>query len=155
MTYKVQNPNAQDRDLFFILDPTHLLKTIRNCMYNSKRRLWCNGKDISWKHLKQLYLYDTGPESGLRMVRKLKNEHIYLTSFSKMSNFSSSKKDRKLFQVPFRKGDFQLKGLKEEWLPYLQDWEDSVSKREGYSAKAKSMMLLSHETRLGIHVTAA
>ena len=40
MTYKVQNPNAQDRDLFFILDPTHLLKTIRNCMYNSKRRLW-------------------------------------------------------------------------------------------------------------------
>ena len=40
MTYKVRNPYATDRDLFFISDPPHLLKTIRNCFFSSKRNLW-------------------------------------------------------------------------------------------------------------------
>ena len=41
MTYKVPNPYALDyRDLFFISDPPHLLKTIRNSWFNSKRKLW-------------------------------------------------------------------------------------------------------------------
>jgi len=40
MIYKVANPFAADRQLYFISDPPHLLKTIRNCWYNSKRTLW-------------------------------------------------------------------------------------------------------------------
>ena len=40
MVYKVPNPYAVDRELYFISDPPHLLKTIRNCWYNSKRKLW-------------------------------------------------------------------------------------------------------------------
>ena len=41
-TYKVQNPFAeeQSRPLFFISDPPHLLKTIRNSWYSKKRNLW-------------------------------------------------------------------------------------------------------------------
>jgi len=40
MIYKVPNPFAVDRQLYFISDPPHLLKTIRNCWYNPKRTLW-------------------------------------------------------------------------------------------------------------------
>ena len=39
VTYKVPNPYAQDeRDIYFISDPPHLVKTMRNC-WNS-RILW-------------------------------------------------------------------------------------------------------------------
>ena len=41
MVYKVPNPYANDsRYLYFISDPPHLLKTIRNSWFNSKRKLW-------------------------------------------------------------------------------------------------------------------
>ena len=42
VVYKVPNPFASDssRFLYFISDPPHLLKTIRNSWCNKKRRLW-------------------------------------------------------------------------------------------------------------------
>lgn len=40
MVYKVPNPFAADRQLYFISDPPHLLKTIRNCWHNPTRTLW-------------------------------------------------------------------------------------------------------------------
>lgn len=43
-----------------------------------------NGKSISWSHLTELYHRDTSPGMGIRIVPKLKFEHISLTSFSKM-----------------------------------------------------------------------
>ena len=46
-----------------------------------------------------------------------------------------------------------MQWLKEEFLPYLLDWEESVAKRKGYSKKEKAMMVLSNETRLGIQIT--
>ena len=46
---------------------------------------------MSWGHLEQLYLDDTGgpqavPQQGgvIRQVKKLRYEHVYLTTFSKM-----------------------------------------------------------------------
>ncbi len=46
-----------------------------------------NGKTIEWKHLKNLYEKLTSiitQSSGLALVRKLKREHVELTSFSRM-----------------------------------------------------------------------
>ena len=41
LAYKVPNPYATDgRDLFFLSDPPHLLKTTRNCWANMRRQLW-------------------------------------------------------------------------------------------------------------------
>ena len=37
-----------------------------------------------WKHLEQLYELDTKAGKGLRLIPKLKYEHLNLTSFSKM-----------------------------------------------------------------------
>ena len=108
--YKVPNIYATDqsRFLYFISDPPHLIKTTRNCWANKSRRLevgyskflelyftlemsshnllplQCNGKFISWDHLKSLYLEDTEAGYGTRRLPKLKYEHIHLTSFSKM-----------------------------------------------------------------------
>ena len=42
----------------------------------------CEGKVISWSYIVDLYLRNSG--TGLSLIPKLKYEHVYLTSFSKM-----------------------------------------------------------------------
>ena len=103
LLYRVPNVYASDgqRFLYFISDPPHLLKTIRNSWYNEKKKLWvnyicvcklilfgmfpwCNGKRIDWQHLVDLYEEDTLKEEGTCLIPKIKFEHIKLTSFSKM-----------------------------------------------------------------------
>ena len=86
---------------FFFSDPPHLAKTVRNCWESRKCSLWVrmctiwctnvqfctlqyNRKTISWSHLTKFYDRDTAPGVGIRMVPKLKFEHISLISFSKM-----------------------------------------------------------------------
>ncbi|KAK3932931.1 S-methyl-5'-thioadenosine phosphorylase [Frankliniella fusca] len=56
------NRAARHRNLYFIADVPHLLKTIRNCMLNSRwdkvksrRRMMKNGKKISWDYIIKLY----------------------------------------------------------------------------------------------------
>ena len=47
----------------------------------------CNGSEIRWKYILDLYLRNTGQITetpGLSLVPKIKYEHVYLTSFSKM-----------------------------------------------------------------------
>ena len=97
------NPFAQEkRDFFFFSDPPHLVKTQKLLVVKEAQplgqnvaiRLWCidvlfhilqyNGKTISWSNLTKLYNRDTEPGMGIRMLPKLKFEHISLTSFSKM-----------------------------------------------------------------------
>lgn len=84
-----------------------------------------------------------------------------------VSNFTNSLHQHKPFKAPFRTGDdFRLtvsviflylvllnhflKWLEQEFLPYLDSWEASVSATSNYTAKQKKQMLLSTETLLGI-----
>ena len=46
-----------------------------------------------------------------------------------------------------------LKFLKEELLPYFNQWEKSVEERKGFKKGEKKRMLLSQETLDGIHIT--
>ena len=46
-----------------------------------------------------------------------------------------------------------LQWLTDRFLPYLDEWEQSVSERKGYTKAEQSMMLLSSETRLGLRIT--
>ena len=109
-TYKTANPySADNRFIYFFSDPPHLIKTVRNAWANPKRPMWLssiihsyvymyisytpcinfcfnNGKEIGWSHLVNLY-HMNRPKTdtpGLAMVPKLRYEHIYLTSYSKM-----------------------------------------------------------------------
>jgi len=59
--HKIPNPYSDDgRELFFISDPPHLIKTVRNAWYNSKRHLW-----VCFR------LYFCGPYFILTMVHLL------------------------------------------------------------------------------------
>lgn len=46
-----------------------------------------------------------------------------------------------------------LQWLETEFLGYLKQWEESVSKRQGFSKKQKATMMLSLETITGLRMT--
>ena len=76
------------RNIYFISDAPHLLKTARNCLANSgshkkSRSLWNNGKHISWMHLVELYR-DHCENRELSVLPNLTRNHIDLTAFSTM-----------------------------------------------------------------------
>lgn len=88
IVYKAENLFAEDeRSIYFISDPPHLLKTARNCFANSyshkkTRKLWKNGKDISWMHV--VDLFKDHCSAGLRICPKLSRNHIDISSFGCM-----------------------------------------------------------------------
>lgn len=109
--HKTRNIYSTDnRWLYFISDPPHLLKTVRNCWSHSgkdgtrhmkvKYYIYLNGvlallvsllqlhdQYIEWEQLKQLHsklTATTHSSQGLSLVPKLKREHLELTSFSRM-----------------------------------------------------------------------
>ncbi|CAG2224811.1 THAP9 [Mytilus edulis] len=78
---------ADERYIYFVSDPPHLIKTARNCFSNSgshknTRKMWCGGKDVSWMHIVDLYKdHCTGV---FRLCPKLSRAHIDITSFGAM-----------------------------------------------------------------------
>ena len=75
------------RKIYFFSDAPHLVKTARNCLFNSgsgkrTRNLWNNGKYLLWEHIAKLYFFDL--DHGLHQLPKLTVDHIELKSFSKM-----------------------------------------------------------------------
>ena len=103
LIYKVSNPYSENRDLYFVSDPPHLIKMVRNAWFNKKRHLWvsipfytalynllsvsknveCCDKEISLDHLMRLYQRNRA-DTGLALILKLKYKHLHLTTFSKM-----------------------------------------------------------------------
>ena len=77
VTYMVNyTPNlfAPGRNIFFISDTPHLLKTPRNCLYTSgsgkrTRYMWNNEQYMLWDHIAKLYYSDL--DSGLHQLPKL------------------------------------------------------------------------------------
>uniref|UniRef100_A0A1X7VKG8 Uncharacterized protein n=2 Tax=Amphimedon queenslandica TaxID=400682 RepID=A0A1X7VKG8_AMPQE len=81
--YYTKNPCSLTCNVYFISDPPHLIKTIRNCLASNKRNMEFNGMPISWRFVKDLYQMTLKSE-GLTSLPKLTYEHINLTGFSKM-----------------------------------------------------------------------
>ena len=78
---------APSRKIYFFSDAPHLVKTTRNCLFNSgsgKRTcyMWNNEKYMLWEHIAKLYYMDL--DSGLHQLPKLTVDHIALKSYSKM-----------------------------------------------------------------------
>ncbi|XP_050412327.1 uncharacterized protein LOC126827139 [Patella vulgata] len=89
ITYKTPNLFANDtpRDIYFISDPPHLLKTVRNNLSTSgsnknTRFLSKNGKNILWKHIVDVYNKDI--QNELSRASILTYNHIHLNSYSVM-----------------------------------------------------------------------
>ena len=78
------------KPIFFISDPPHLLKKLRNNLYNSGNRednprftrtLTKQGEKIVWEHFIRVYNRDKRRHV---CTTKLRKEHVYLDSLSKM-----------------------------------------------------------------------
>lgn len=87
IVYKTPNIFAVNRFIYFFADSPHLMKTARNCLYNSgsgscSRYMWNDGKHLLFRHISDLYYRDQ--EFGLHVLPKLTLDHIVLTSYSKM-----------------------------------------------------------------------
>ena len=96
---KKQNPFCEDRDVYFVCDDSNLIKTARNKFFlptqstaiwvhcqsaritGIKTLNWLNGQHISWEDLVNNRSRTT---SGLSLLPKLKNDHIYFASYSRM-----------------------------------------------------------------------
>ena len=91
LIYKVRNPYAVDRFVYFLCDPVHLLKTTRNNWENSfwqnkTRKLKNNGQWITWLQLIDAYENDVNEsnDSGLRIMHKLGANHLFLNPYLRM-----------------------------------------------------------------------
>ena len=86
LIHRTVNLFAPSRCIYFFSDAPHLVKTARNCLFNSgfgkHTRLMWNGKELIWNHIAQLYHSDM--EQALHQLPKLTPDHISLNSFSKM-----------------------------------------------------------------------
>jgi hypothetical protein len=71
-----------------------------------------------------------------------------------VTSYNEGRRKRKPFLQVYRSPqDFRLTFLREEFLPYLKAWKESVKKREGHTAQERKMMIISQETLNGIHIT--
>ena len=73
--------------IYFFTESPHLMKTARNCLYNSGSGacsclMWNNGRYLLFRHIAYLFYKDQA--SALHVLPKLTLEHIVLTSYSKM-----------------------------------------------------------------------
>ena len=103
ITYKAPNITKPGSFVYFIADPPHLIKTVRNAWYNSQANgsrslvvcililfvyvyifLQNKGKEIKWAHLVEL-AEKASSDTGLYISKKLKREHLKLTSYSRMN----------------------------------------------------------------------
>jgi hypothetical protein len=87
VVYKTRNIFAPSRFIFFFADSPHLMKTARNCLYNSgygsrSRLMWNDGQYLQFQHVADLFYSDQ--DFSLHTLPKLTLDHITLTSFSKM-----------------------------------------------------------------------
>ena len=87
VVYKTRNVFAMSRFIYFFADSPHLIKTARNCLYNSgsgscSPYMWNNGQFLLFRHIADLFYSDQ--EFALHTLPKLTMDHNVLTPYSKM-----------------------------------------------------------------------
>lgn len=87
VVYKTINIFRPDHYIYFFSDAPHLIKTCRNCLFNSgsgrcSRYMWNNDKYLLWQHVVDAYKQDL--DNGLHMLPNLSADHILLNSYSVM-----------------------------------------------------------------------
>ena len=86
-TYRTIDFCSPDRFIYFLSDKPHLVKTARNCLYNSgfgqaTRYMWNGEKYVVWQNIIQIYHEDQ--ENGLKILPIITSDHVKLTPYSVM-----------------------------------------------------------------------
>ena len=79
---------ARYRNIYFIFYASHLIKTARNCLHNPDggkhlRHMCNNEKYLLWEYIVKIYHEDL--DNGLKILPKISNKHVNLTSYSGMT----------------------------------------------------------------------
>lgn len=86
ITYDTPNIYDPSRSIVFISDPPHLLKTIRNCLYNSGRKrcrqMKKNGENLQWSTIERLFKMKSS--MTIKKLYKLTAPCVFLNSYSRM-----------------------------------------------------------------------
>ncbi|CAI6359121.1 unnamed protein product [Macrosiphum euphorbiae] len=81
----IVHPMNENRKIYFFSDAPHLIKTVRNMLYNNKMlRISDKHNYIKWDHYVQLHEQDL-KQISKRVCPKITNRHLVLDSFSKMN----------------------------------------------------------------------
>ena len=87
VVFDTVNPFDHDREIYFIPDPPHALKTARNCLESSgkkkSRNMKKNGESLTWDPI--VRLFKSKSEQTIKKLHKLTAPCVYLNSFSRMS----------------------------------------------------------------------
>lgn len=84
VTNHILHPTVPDDKVFFMLDPPHAYKCIRNHIFTHNVVQSC-GQIFSYDLIVLLFKEDQRQTGGLRVCFRLTNSHIYPTNFQKMS----------------------------------------------------------------------
>uniref|UniRef100_U9TUF1 Uncharacterized protein n=1 Tax=Rhizophagus irregularis (strain DAOM 181602 / DAOM 197198 / MUCL 43194) TaxID=747089 RepID=U9TUF1_RHIID len=88
--YKTINP-ITNSPWYFISDPTHVFKKLRNNLSKSHigesrnqsiREIMIDGNEVSWRHIQGVYEYTC--KNVTAKITRLTKRHVWLTSWSKM-----------------------------------------------------------------------
>lgn len=89
LVFDTINKAAPDRILYFISDVPHLLKTLRNCLMNSRwdgkksrRKMMFKGKRITWDFI--VKLFESDKHKTLRKAFKLNAMNVFPDSYARM-----------------------------------------------------------------------
>ncbi|PKY34215.1 hypothetical protein RhiirB3_453714 [Rhizophagus irregularis] len=120
VSHKAINPITGE-DWFFISDPTHVFKKLRNNLSKSHigeknaREIIFNKKEISWKHIKAEHTLSKEVEDALRSIKELKDILKGTRHFIRYS--------RKYWQIMHSKINFKsLKDPRIDTLKEIRDW---------------------------------
>jgi hypothetical protein len=134
------------RKIYFFSDAPHLVKTARNCLFNSgsgkrSRQLWNNEKFLLWEHIAKLYFSDL--DCGLHQLPKLSVDHINLKSFSKMKVSLATQVMSKTVSLALKR--YYNKGEADETAQLcemINDFFDCLNVRSFHEHKRKRNALL-------------
>ena len=146
LVHYTTNLFAPSRKIYFFSDAPYLLKTARNCLFNSgsgkcTRYLRSYGKYMLWEHIAKLYYLDL--DFGLHQLPKLTVENIQLKSFAKMKvSFAVQVLSNTVAQALY------------EVIPYLDSWKSFTISSEGsFTDDDRGRMFLSVQTFTGLKIT--
>jgi len=126
------NKCAKGRILYFIADVPHLLKTIRNCILNSRwdgrkgrRKMMKNGKKISWDFIIKLYEMKKG--KILRKSYKLSPMNVYPDSYARMKVKLAAQPLSNTVFKDIRSQKWSDSGETEIFINKVNDWFDCLN----------------------------
>ncbi len=67
--------NSIGEPICVVIDPSHIVKLVRNCIGDLKLIYTSDGQQIHWRYIENLH--DLQKEEGLHLSTRLRTEHVY------------------------------------------------------------------------------